>query len=376
MIKWFDSSLMAGLPELTNTQGDLVKMLNALLVNGANEKPVVTISYADGFCTLEVGADHGFVKHSIVVVRNSSQSVLTNSEFRVLKVTTTTISFKVATNVTNEVGATVAYPPLGFEQHFASEGKSCYKSPNPDYPAYLRVDDTKLSGTASGAAKFAGVEICADMTDFNSSSWQSPYTDIYPTQNRATISDRSNGWFKWYYASSHTNNPDVIPSTEGVRRYIMVGDNTSFWLVIYPYTGNDSKRAEIIGLPLVDFGDKKTQTLVAVNGFGGAFGYPHVALSQIATSISNTTTFLDSRTRGMVVGFFGSGEILRNALLRSPLFLKEDTAPRFLTGAFNRIATIPSKTVGESLVFSGSSMYKVIETGEDGYNIAIDAGGY
>ncbi len=47
MIKWFDSSLMTGLPVMTNTKGDLVTMLNALLVNGVNSKPVATVAYVD-----------------------------------------------------------------------------------------------------------------------------------------------------------------------------------------------------------------------------------------------------------------------------------------------------------------------------------------
>ena len=167
MIKWFDTKMMKNIPVIANTQGELVAMLNALLVNGFNSKTISSVSYANGFCTLTVGTDHGFVKHSVVNIQGSAQAVLTDSEFRITSITPTTISFKSA-SVNQEVGLTVRYAPLGYTAHFQSEGKACYKSKNPLYTPYLRVDDTKLAGTEPKAAKFATVEICEDMSDFNS----------------------------------------------------------------------------------------------------------------------------------------------------------------------------------------------------------------
>ncbi len=236
MIKWFSSRAMPNLPVINNTQGELVSMLTALLVNGVNTKSVATVSYADGVCTLEVGANHGFVLHGVVDVQNSSQAVLNGSEFSVSALTPTTISFEVATPVTNEVGLTVRYAPLGYTSHFESQGRACYKSKNPKHTSYLRVDDVKFSGTDVNAAKFAGVEICEDMSDFNTAvGAQSPFEPNYPLQNRQTISGRSNGWFKWYYSAtalSFTETDRVSPS--GKKDYMLIGDDSGFYLVLYP----------------------------------------------------------------------------------------------------------------------------------------------
>ncbi|MFT0771297.1 hypothetical protein [Psychrobacter aquimaris] len=237
MIKWFNSKTMSVLPVIDNTQGELVSMLTALLVNGVNSKPVATVSYADGVCTLEVGADHGFVAHSVVGIQNSTQSALAGGEFSLSKITDTTISFDVASTVINETGLNVRYAPLGYTAHFESQGRAAYKSKNPLHTGYLRVDDVKFAGTAANAAKFASVEICEDMTDFDTVvGAQAPYEASYPLQNRETISGRSNGWFKWYYsAQSHPISEGAsYPSPSGKKDYMLIGDDTGFYLVLYP----------------------------------------------------------------------------------------------------------------------------------------------
>lgn len=261
MIKWFDSRLMSGIPELTNTQGDLVKMLNGLLVNGANSKPVATVSYADGVCTLEVGANHGFALHSVISIKGSTQVAINDKDFRVKAITVSTISFRVTTTVNSEVGITVGYAPLGWTQYFASEGKSCYKSPDPRYPAYLRVDDTRYANQSATAAKWAGVEICANMNDFDTADWQSPYDPAIPNKNRAYVSAAYYGWFRWCYASAVSNAPHSDVSPNGKRDFVLIGDETGFYLILYPFLGNAT--CAVVGMPLADYGIEKKQVLLA-----------------------------------------------------------------------------------------------------------------
>lgn len=371
MIKWFDSAVMTGLPELTNTQGDLVKMLTGLLVNGANSKPVTTVSYANGVCTLTLGANHGFVRHSVIDLQGSLQDGFIGKEFRVKNLSVTTISFDCPIEVSAETGLTVRYAPLGWTQYFASEGKSCYQSPDPLYPAYLRVDDTKFSGTTATAAKFAGVEICADMTDFNTSSWQSPYDSNYPLKNRAFVSGISNGWFKWYYASAYSATPETTAAENGRRNYILCGDNRSFWLVLYPYVSTNSALESVVGMPLLTTKYGLQQCLLSTANEAR----PH--MSFLNSSNSNIAPYLKSIGRA-VTGFSSSvaGYYVDDILLQSPVFFKQSTSAGLLTGALEGIGVIPSRLADSNILKARGELFKVIDSKELGNSNSLNLGEY
>lgn len=269
MIKWFDSKKMAGLPEVTNTQGDLIKMLTGLLVNGVNTKPITSIVYADGVCTLTLGVGHGFITNSIITIKGSTQPSLIDKEFRLTKTDSTSISFKSAAAVSSETDVSVALAPLGFESFFTSEGKACFKSKDPRYPAYLRVDDTKLPSMSATSAKFARVEICEGMTDFDTATWQSPYDPLIPTKNREDTAN-SNGWFKWYYSAARNSTPDITAISNSIHHYILIGDDTNFWLVINPYLDVPVgvNQSAVYGFVLADYGSEVKQVLIATDGSG------------------------------------------------------------------------------------------------------------
>lgn len=377
MIKWFDSKMMTGIPELTNVQGDLVKMLNGLLVNGVNSKPVSTVNYSNNLCTLEVGANHGFVRHSVICIQGSSQPNFIGREFRVEDISISTISFRCGT-VNSEVGLSVKYAPLGFEQHFASEGRACYKSNNPKYPAYLRVDDTKLSGTSVDAAKFATVEICSDMTDFNSAAWQSPYDSSRPLKNRATIAG-SNGWFKWYYASAKYTQSDTNTSPEGVREYMLVGDESYFWLVIYPY-GASAADGAVYGFARANYGVDDSQVLIATNSLpevAASGNYPHISFvssgadgsvapmyKQLSFAIPSLLS-LATNTGGNISFASINPLVAGNVFLKNPVYLFYSE----VLAEFVGISTTNHKNNG--VLFAGNKSYKTADI-KQVYNIAFD----
>lgn len=384
MIKWFDSKLMGGLPELTNTQGDLVKMLTGLLVNGVNIKPVSLISYSNGICTLDVGLNHGFVRHSVVDIQGSNQTPLKNNEFKVSSVSSTTISFVISSTVTNEVGLTVRYSPLGFEQYFASEGKCCYKSKDPKYTDYLRVDDTKFSGVGAGDAKFASVEICSGMTDFDTAVSQQPYLVDKPLQNRQSTAS-GNGWFKWYYASAHTNLPDSTNSPIGRREYKLVGDGTYFWLILHPYVGvGISRYCAVYGFAKLSYGNAEKQSLIATNGIpvsNDAAKYPHASFINAGSEVSvavlgkplgfaiPTVLSVATNTNG-ITSFSGKTETPNESdvLVKNPIYM-------FYSGIkaeFKGVST--SNIITDTVFFAGVSSFLSISTNQN-YNLCFDLGG-
>lgn len=376
MIKWFDSKLMGDkIPVITNTQGDLVKMLNSLLVEGANSRAVTSLAWADGVCTLTVPNNHGFLIDSVIVLDGSSQSVLQGAELRVTSVSATTVSFK-CTAVTNETGLVVRYAPIGWTKHFASEGRACYQSPDPRYPAFLRVDDTKFSGVSASAAKFSSVEICSNMTSFDAADWHEPYSATYPEQNRQSISGRSNGWFKWYYSSAYGATPDDGISPSGTRDYILIGDSTKFWLILYPYSDAGYKSiGSVVGMPLVTVELTKKQALVAKNGFGlgASVGLPH--LSFTADAPSSIIPFFGEMGEGVETSI--NSAVLypaKDILLQSPVFFRESSGLKFLSGVFDGVGVVPSKGTATKLLKSDGVLYKLIPMPNNRYDLVFNLG--
>lgn len=382
MIKWFDSSMMTGLPVVTNTRGDLVTMLNALLVNGVNSKAVATVTYADGICTLEVGNDHGFIVNSVVDIQNSSQATLSGNDFKIKSVSSTKISFDCPSLVNNEIGLTVRYSPLGFEQYFASDGKACYKSPDPRYPAYLRVDDKTAFTVSDYHAKFAGVEICENMTDFDTATWQSPYAATYPLQNRQHTA-HSTGWFKWYYAAKRLPKVDNTVPTSGNRRYVLVGDETYFWLIIYPYADAvDSDYGAVYGFALADYGSTIRQVLVATNGFGAndtARPNPHLCFVNVQNNGGGIAPFYGDlssahtlapvysvETDGKVVFAYKSTSTASDMLLRRAIYVRSTEIVSTFLGI-----TTTDKNLTSSIVKTNGTSFKAANIGQS-YCLTLD----
>lgn len=384
MIKVYDTKKMTGLPEITNTQGDLLRMLRGLLVNGVNSKSVVSLSYSNGVCVVDFGVTHNFVNYSVINIQGTAQAALLGKDFRVSDITTTTISFNCPVAITSETGLSVRYAPLGWEEHFPSADKACFKSPNPLYQAYLRVDDSaglKPANFSTGA-KFAGVELCTDMTDFNTASAQAPYDPLNPNKNReyGTFNGVSMmGWFKWYYAADYrTEDPDGWNPGVGVRDYILIGDDTYFWLIMYPYLGaTHSGKSAIFGVPIVNLEGVRQQALVAVNSSGvkkpaantGAFiGFQNIATLNQPLLSAYTALVSNSKAYGQ-----------RNMLFTNPAWLLDTSISTkfYLTGELEKMQTTPTVFSDRSIISAGGILKKVIAmTEQTHYDVVFDAGGF
>ena len=60
-VKYFNNA-MAGAPQVSNAWGDLVNMLDAVLVNGFNLKAIDRLSFADGHATATITTGHSYLK--------------------------------------------------------------------------------------------------------------------------------------------------------------------------------------------------------------------------------------------------------------------------------------------------------------------------
>ncbi|MGY4106799.1 hypothetical protein [Aeromonas encheleia] len=120
-VKWF-SEAMGGAPLLSTdtgngTAGTLVSVLKACLVTGFNINPIQSITLDGGLAVATFALAHGFLPDSIVAIDGVNLSW--NGEYRVLSVTTTTVTFApVGTPSAVGAGGTMKVAPAGWELEF------------------------------------------------------------------------------------------------------------------------------------------------------------------------------------------------------------------------------------------------------------------
>ena len=119
-VKWMHSG-MTGAPVLTNNWGSLTAMLDALLVNGFNLKPVLELTRDDTTATATMSSGHGFRVDHVVRIEGCEEPAY-NGEFTITAITADSIRFSVvgepASPATTVLGITAKIAPLGLEIAF------------------------------------------------------------------------------------------------------------------------------------------------------------------------------------------------------------------------------------------------------------------
>lgn len=233
---------MKGIPQLTNAWGCMITLLDAVLVTGFNFRSVLGLSKASAgsltaIITLEDG--HGFIERQVVRIKDSTNGW--NGDFKVLSVTSTSITIECSASYPSTISGTAqAYTaPLNWEIVFStavgsSEPKRAYRSKDPDsLGLMLLVHDFCVSGAASTGAKFAKVGIVSSMSDIDTiTGTQLPYDASAPNANWGW-DGTYHGWAKWYYRSPTYSTwnytySDSNTGQDGTTSYYLVGDSDSF----------------------------------------------------------------------------------------------------------------------------------------------------
>ena len=229
-------STHAGAPTVSNNWGDLTAMLDACLVTGYNVKSITTLSAAAGVATVTSSA-HGFVVDQVVLISGATPTDF-NGEFRVVSVpdaNTFTIALTNTSTLTGSGTITVKAAPLGFSIAFTGTNKRAYRSNNPQSNRpYLRVDDSCPVGYTTTWAKFARVTMAQGMSDVDTFvGLRAPYDGTAPTKNEVPSGSGSTGyygWFKWYFASTGSNETGGDGGS-GARNWVIIGDDRGFYFL-------------------------------------------------------------------------------------------------------------------------------------------------
>lgn len=175
-VKWF-SEAMGGAPLLSTdtgngTAGTLISVLKACLVTGFNINPIQSITLDGGLAVATFALAHGFLPDSIVAIEGVNLNW--NGEYRVLSVTTTTVTFApVGTPSAVGVGGTMKVAPAGWELEFVdgTNTVAVFKRLAADATALrLRIDNTAFAGwngSASYRYYYAKAQMVENVTDVN-----------------------------------------------------------------------------------------------------------------------------------------------------------------------------------------------------------------
>lgn len=235
-IKWFSFG-NTNAPQLSNSWGCMIDVLDACLVTGMGSQLVSTLVVKDGVATATFGTSHNLQQFQVVEISNADQQIF-NGEHKVLDVTSNTIEFVVNSPDTIATGTiSCKLASLGWTKAFSGTQKAVYSAKDRTAnPYFLRVDNSLDPVYNTNYAKYAKVGIldsCTGIDDLTGN--QAPFDPTKPSRNW-TGEGNSNGWFKWRYAAI----ADVAYSTyvseyqlpqNGNRPWVLIGTKDSFYLI-------------------------------------------------------------------------------------------------------------------------------------------------
>lgn len=241
LIKHYQNT-MKGIPQLSNFWGGMIRLLDAVLINGFNHVPILNLSKANATsitATINLGSDHGFIARQVVRIAGSTNGW--DGDYKVLSVNSDAIIIECAAEHQTIISgtATCFTAPLDFEIVFQTTAdsttpKRAYRSKDPESTGLiLLVHDFCVSGASATGVKFAKVGVVSDMSDINLIvGQQMPFHETYPERNWGW-DGTYHGWAKWYYklpvySTAAHSAPDTQAPNYNNAPFNIVGNTTSF----------------------------------------------------------------------------------------------------------------------------------------------------
>lgn len=240
---------MQGIPQLSNTWGSMIALLDAILVTGFNFIPVTSITRNNNQATIRFALNHGFLERQVIRITGSTNGW--DGDYKVFSVTsdTVTILCEETLPLTAQGSVICSTAPLDFEIAFtttngSATAKRAYRSTAPDsLGLMLLVHDFVATGGASAGAKFAKVAVVSEMSNVDTiTGVQMPFNSSIPNANWE-YSSGSHGWAKWYYkvpnptsANIAVDMRDSSAPSAGNSPFYIAGNDKSFAIHVCPIT--------------------------------------------------------------------------------------------------------------------------------------------
>lgn len=225
-------------PELGNNFGDLISLLDAVLVDGVELPPISLVAHEGNIMEIMFSTEHKLKLFQIIKLSGFIPNEI-NGSYRIIGVPTTNSIAIEVTQITSTKGS-ARLSPLGYEKSFSGVHKAVYRNANleVEHRPFLRVDNSLDPIYPESGAKFAKVgilEACEGIDDI--AGVQYPFDAGSPTKNWVGYTSDSNvivGWAKWYYARKNhagSGSSDAEAPLMGGRHWMMIGDENAFYLI-------------------------------------------------------------------------------------------------------------------------------------------------
>ena len=157
-------------PTLDNTQGNLLNVLSACLVDGLSLPNISAFVINQNqkneaiSTTIQFAADHQLKLLQYIELSGFEPEIL-NGRHRIIGVPTVGSIVIKNTTQAEQIGAALL-TPLGFEKLFSASGKAVFRNKNPlaIHRPCLRVDDSLDPVYSAAYAKYAKVGVLSDCT--------------------------------------------------------------------------------------------------------------------------------------------------------------------------------------------------------------------
>lgn len=229
-VTWMHSG-QAGAPQangLSSSNGQLLQILDAALINGFNQQTVMSTTIASDAITLTFGSSHGYVERQAITISGANDANLNGEHIITAVGSSNELSIK-NKGVTVSTGTiTTKVAPLGWQSIFGSTDplKRAYRSKNPlttQTVLYLDMTIPADSGyNATNPVQRASVSMCEDMTELGVQL--NSYTDS--TNNFAA---NPNGALMWYQNRGYNKNESVSTSVNAT--WVIVGNGDYFYFI-------------------------------------------------------------------------------------------------------------------------------------------------
>lgn len=239
---------MQGIPQLSNAWGSMIRLLDAVLVNGFNHIPVLNLnksSPAAITATINLGSGHGFIDRQVVRIAGSTNGW--DGDYKVLSSNIDSIVIECLKTQQSVISGSVTSftAPLDFETVYqtpseSTKPKRAYRSTDPDsLGLILLVHDFCVTGASETGAKFAKVGVVSSMGNIDEITGpQMPFNADAPNSNWGW-DGKYHGWAKWYYAhqdeSSYYQTYDLNTPRDYNRIFRIVGDTDSLVVLTHAH---------------------------------------------------------------------------------------------------------------------------------------------
>ena len=289
-------------PTLDNTQGNLLNVLSACLVDGLSLPNISAFVINQNqknetiSTTIQFSADHQLKLLQYIELSGFEPAIL-NGRHRIIGVPTVGSIVIKNTTQAEQIGAALL-APLGFEKLFSASGKAVFRNKNPlaIHRPCLRVDDSLDPVYSAAYAKYAKVGVLSDCADIDDLSTQVIPLDAEGVAKNWVGTGNGdavvNGWSRWYYARASIANQsgfDKATPVSGARPWVLVGNEDAFY-VVNPLTPTVSDTHKIIyGFGVLDHPQIETPYFLLTTLHSSTIA-TNIVMTSAATPLNNNNS--------------------------------------------------------------------------------------